>query len=1037
MKRTWLPFLFLFAFVRLSGQEAQYEFREVEKLGANVNSEYEESAPFVVKETGMLYFTRALHPDNNGGEGAGQDIWMSPMIGEERFGVATNEFPALNNQLNNAVVGASASGKRLFMLSTYQKKLNLQKGFSYAYASDGKTFPRPTELPIEGLVIKSDFYGGSMHSSGGTLILSMESKNSLGEEDLYVSFKLSETEWSKPLHLGDSINSTGYEISPFLSEDKKVLFFASNRVGGMGDCDIYYAERLDSTWTNWSKPVNLGAPVNSSGFDAFPFVAGEWVYFASNRGADFSDLYRARNEQFFVPVDTMKLAFQTSTYKPKNLTVTVKDGEDNELGTFFSDTSNTVEISGLAKNRKYKIEPQHELIDPQYLDAYVLNENNEPVEALAFDESGAMELQAQPKSALNKKKPVVIPEPKLAARGVFEFNREPVRYLTLALVDSNELVSQYTMTDERGQFAFAETNSDIVFYIQTLTELNYISEKGDLYFIDDNDRKLFKSQMIRTGLFEHRELTETELAQLSMLKELQANARKNKQVQPSAGVFKYKDLPKEGVILYLVDENDNVIETVTTDENGEFQFKKLKPDQGFSIRVADAEDTDLNASGLIYFLDQEGNEVNIMQKTEDLQTFVYEPLDPQLQSGLRLLEEEDMQLVIQEQFVFTAGVFKYENLPRSGITLTLLDENDNPIETVTTNEKGQFIFSMLREGQNYSIQVNGIDDFEMSQTQIYLVGNKGQIVKANEAASGEQTFEFNTLQPDYFFSLQQVNEGKTLDMITESFKDVEGTFRYANLPKQGVTLYLVDENDNIIDSVVTSEDGSFKFEKLAKDLNYSIRLAVEDEGFLDAASFLMKNEDQQEIVAAQAEDGGFDFSVLPRDGASLTGMAQGDGSSLDAGKYVVNNTDQKTPAPRPVPVSTKEPIKRSGPTLPQSTDMIMNNELKMASIYFQFSSIRLSDRDRFRLNREVVAAARRSGQPILLLGYSCDLGSSAKNQETSAMRASVIKEFLIGMGIPESQIEVHAVGDAVANKDNMTPQERALSRRVDIFHLAP
>lgn len=1044
MRILWLMFLLLAIGANALAQSNAFEFNAAEKLGSNVNSEFEESAPFFIEQNGTLYFTRALHPENEGGEGAGQDIWMSSLLNESTFSVSTNEFPTLNNQLNNAVIGASPSGKRLFLLSTYQKKLNLQKGFSFSYAADGITFPRPSELPIDGLSIKSDFYGGSVHLNGGVLLISMESKNTLGEEDLYVSLKVSENEWSKPLHLGATINSAGFEISPFLSEDQKTLFFASNGHGGLGGSDIFFATRLDSSWTNWSEPQNLGAAVNSIGFDAFPFITGEWLYFSSNRGGGMSDIYRARNSKYFVPVEAISLAFLTPTYTPKNISVSVMNEQDEELGVFRSDTSNVVQISGLAKNQQYKLVPQHDLIDAQYLSAYVLNDNNEPVEALEFDESGEMTMVAKPKAAINKRKPVVIPQPKLAARGVLEFNRTPLRYLTLALIDASELVSQYTMTDEYGAFAFAEAREDQEYFVQVITDLNYIKDQGDLYFTDAKNKKLFKAKRIRTGIFEHQQLTEAELAQLSILKELQENGQQNRKAKPSEGVFKYKDLPKEGVTLYLVDENDNVIETVTTDADGKFVFKKLRPDQNFSIKVADAEDTDLNADGLIYFLDSKGNEVNIMQKTEDLQTFVYEPLSPDLASGLRLLEEEDMKLVIQEQFVFTAGVFKYENLPRSGITLTLLDENDNPIETVTTDENGQFIFSMLREGEKYSIKVEGIDAMEMDQTQIYLVGNEGRIVKAEQSADASQTFDFNTLQPDYFFSLQQINNGSTQDIIAETFKDVEGVFRYANLPKDGVMLYLVDENDNIIDSVITSKDGSFKFQKLARDVNYSIRLAAEDEGFLDAASLYMASEDNETVISKLSENGSFDFRFLPRGKDRLSSIEKTGDTVLDVSMYVGGEPDEKKEeekkdviAVADVPVSTKKPVKSSGPELLQSSEMMLNNELKNASIFFAFNSVRLSDRDRFRLNREVVVPARKSGQPVLLLGYSCDLGSSESNLETSKMRAEAIKAFLIGMGIPESQIEVHAIGDSAAQAEDLTPEQRVLSRRVDVFHLAP
>ena len=47
--------------------------------------------------------------------------------------------------------------------------------------------------------------------------------------DLYISFKKGENHWSEPKNLGTDVNSSRKEMTPFLSADKKKLFFASNR----------------------------------------------------------------------------------------------------------------------------------------------------------------------------------------------------------------------------------------------------------------------------------------------------------------------------------------------------------------------------------------------------------------------------------------------------------------------------------------------------------------------------------------------------------------------------------------------------------------------------------------------------------------------------------------------------------------------------------------------------------------------------------------------------------------------------------------
>lgn len=68
--------------------------------------------------------------------------------------------------------------------------------------------------------------------------------------------------------------------TPFLSPDRKYLYFASDRPGGFGGSDLYRCEYIDSSW---AEPENLGAVINTKGNEVYPFInsAGE-LFFASD-----------------------------------------------------------------------------------------------------------------------------------------------------------------------------------------------------------------------------------------------------------------------------------------------------------------------------------------------------------------------------------------------------------------------------------------------------------------------------------------------------------------------------------------------------------------------------------------------------------------------------------------------------------------------------------------------------------------------------------------------------------------------------------
>lgn len=114
-----------------------------------------------------------------------------------------------------------------------------------------------------------------------------------GSCDLYVSERVAD-QWSKAKNLGPSLNSLASESQPSLSRDGSLLFFASNRDGGMGNDDIYVSGRLPDG--EWSRPVNLGPIVNTSGNDRYPYWAADnkTLYFTSNGrpGMGGADLFK-------------------------------------------------------------------------------------------------------------------------------------------------------------------------------------------------------------------------------------------------------------------------------------------------------------------------------------------------------------------------------------------------------------------------------------------------------------------------------------------------------------------------------------------------------------------------------------------------------------------------------------------------------------------------------------------------------------------------------------------------------------------------
>ncbi len=112
-------------------------------------------------------------------------------------------------------------------------------------------------------------------------------------EDFYISEKRDGT-WSDRLPVV-TLNTPGNEGAQCLSADGNWMFFTScGKNGSMGSCDIWFSYK---TPQGWSKPVNPGAPLNTSYWESQPSFSadGKTLYFASNRpgGKGMKDLWKA------------------------------------------------------------------------------------------------------------------------------------------------------------------------------------------------------------------------------------------------------------------------------------------------------------------------------------------------------------------------------------------------------------------------------------------------------------------------------------------------------------------------------------------------------------------------------------------------------------------------------------------------------------------------------------------------------------------------------------------------------------------------
>lgn len=130
---------------------------------------------------------------------------------------------------------------------------------------------------------------------GKKLYFASDMPGSLGSFDIYVVDVNEDGTYNQPRNLGETINTNQREQFPFVTDDG-TLYFASDGHQGNGNLDIFMSTKISDT--EFDKPLNLGSTINSE-MDDFNFILDDKTgkgYFASNRTGD-DNLYTFVKEE--------------------------------------------------------------------------------------------------------------------------------------------------------------------------------------------------------------------------------------------------------------------------------------------------------------------------------------------------------------------------------------------------------------------------------------------------------------------------------------------------------------------------------------------------------------------------------------------------------------------------------------------------------------------------------------------------------------------------------------------------------------------
>ncbi|MEL7006632.1 MAG: OmpA family protein, partial [Bacteroidota bacterium] len=186
----------------------------------------------------------------------------------------------------------------------------------------------------------------------------MSEKEKSSFSDIYLSNKIDEKNWSRPVKLGTNINTGRDEFAPFIAPDNKTMYYSSNRKDmGIGGADIYKVTRKDDTWLNWTDPVNVGRPLNTRAFDSYMSIDASGMVFTAQSGRTID----GGNLDIFVlnerPIKIGLKGVVTDEKTDETIIATLllkKDG--NAIDTLNADTGDGTYETKLPDEGKYELE---------------------------------------------------------------------------------------------------------------------------------------------------------------------------------------------------------------------------------------------------------------------------------------------------------------------------------------------------------------------------------------------------------------------------------------------------------------------------------------------------------------------------------------------------------------------------------------------------------------------------------------------------------------------------------------------------------
>lgn len=281
--------IILVAEFRKNAMENPVKFKP-ENLGNVVNSSADEYVDQIMLDGGEMLFTKRYQEN----EYLKENVFVTTMI--DSIWITAKPF----FYENMGAINISSDRKEMYFTGCeWEDAYGSCDIYISEYQNGSWSIPRN----MGGVINTTDWESQACLNHDGQELYFVRRSKAVGTSDIYVTERQSDGSWGSPVNLGKDINTDGNEMAPYIHPDGKTLYFSSDGHLGMGGYDLFVTRKNENG--EWSKPVNLGYPLNTDK-DEINFVVcadAKTAYISAKRDDGYGgyDIYDFELDEDFRP----------------------------------------------------------------------------------------------------------------------------------------------------------------------------------------------------------------------------------------------------------------------------------------------------------------------------------------------------------------------------------------------------------------------------------------------------------------------------------------------------------------------------------------------------------------------------------------------------------------------------------------------------------------------------------------------------------------------------------------------------------------